>query len=89
MTHKTLDPEPGLAEEIPTYRGTKSEIGALLQKKFTKEIRFSNKLFRSSHQEMSWKLAGATNLFMQRNLISSKVTNLLLQSYISKAFFSL
>ena len=68
--------------------GTKSEIEVLLENKFSREIHFSNKSFRSSHQKMSWKLAGATNFYLQRNLISSKAANLLLHSYISKAFLA-
>ena len=35
---------------------------------------------------MSWELAGATNLYLRRNLIFSKVSNLLLHSYILKTF---
>ena len=43
--------------------GTKSEIRALLQNNFSREIHFSNKFFVSSHQEMCWKLAGSINLY--------------------------
>ena len=42
-------------------RCTESEIEELLENKFSREIHFSNKSFRRSHQKMSWKLAGATN----------------------------
>ena len=66
--------------------GIKSEIEALLENEFSREVHFSNESFRSSHQKMSWKLAGVTNFYLQRNLISSKAANLLLHSYISKAF---
>ena len=69
-------------------RGYKSEIGALLVENISRKIYFSNKVFRSSYQEMSWKLTGATNLSLQRNLIFSKVANLLFYSYISKTFFT-
>ena len=66
--------------------GTKSEVGPLSVSRFSREIHFSDKLFRSNHQEMSWKLAGATNLYLQINLIFSKVADLLLHSYISNFF---
>ena len=67
---------------------TKSKIGALLVSRFLRVIHFSDKFSRSSLQEMSWKLAGATNLYLQRNLILSRVADLLLRSYISKTCFS-
>ena len=63
-----------------------SYLGALLVCNFKREIHFSNTLLKRSHQEMSWKLAGATNFYLQRNVIFSKVANLLLHSYISKTF---
>ena len=52
---------------------TKSKIGALLVSKFSREIHFSIKLFKSSLQDMSWKLPGATNFSLQKNLIFSRV----------------
>ena len=59
------------------------EIGSLLVNKFSRETDFSNKLFRISHQgRMPWKLAGATNLCLQINLIFSIVANVVLHSYI-------
>ena len=61
-------------------------MGTNLVNKFSREIDFSNILFKSSHQKMSWKLVGATNLYLQRNLIFRKVANLLLHCYISKTF---
>ena len=59
------------------------EIGSLLVNKFSRETGFSNKLFRISHQgRMPWKLAGATNLCLQINLIFSILANVVLHSYI-------
>ena len=56
---------------------------ATFSKKFSRETDFSNKLFRISHQgRMPWKLAGATNLCLQINLIFSIVANVVLHSYI-------
>ena len=66
--------------------GTNSETGTLLVNKFSREIHFSNKSFKSSHQNMSWKVAEATNFYLQKKLIFSKVANLLCHNYILKVF---
>ena len=45
----------------------------VFSKEVSRKIHFSNKLFRSNLQEMFWKLAGATNSHLRRNLFVSKV----------------
>lgn len=67
---------------------TKSEIGELLVNKFSREIHFSNKSFGNNHQEISRKVAGATNLYLKRNLKFSKIKKSLFHSHISKTLFN-
>ena len=57
------------AEEILDFNlgGTKTGIRAHLVNKFSRKIH----LFRSSHQGIFWKLAGATDLYLQGNLVFS------------------
>ena len=58
------------AEEILDFNlgDTKSRIWAHLVNKFSRKIHLFS---RSSHQEISWKLPGATNLYLQENLVFS------------------
>ena len=45
----------------------------VFSKEVSRKIHFPNKLFRSNLQDMFWKLAGATNSHLRRNLFVSKV----------------
>ena len=71
-----------------TGHKTKSEIGELLVNKFSREIHFSNKSFGNNHQEISRKVAGATNLYLKRKLKFSKIKKSLFHSHISKTLFN-
>ena len=75
-------------KEVGGGHKTKSEIGELLVNKFSREIHFSNKSFGNNHQEISRKVAGATNLYLKRNLKFSKIKKSLFHSHISKTLFN-
>ena len=74
--------------EVGGGHKTKSEIGELLVNKFSREIHFSNKSFGNNHQEISRKVAGATNLYLKRKLKFSKIKKSLFHSHISKTLFN-